>query len=496
MTQKKEQHKILINAVDPEECRIAVVKGIRLESFQIETAALEITRGNIYKGLVTRVEPSLQAAFVDYATERNGFLQQHEIHSDYYSIEKVAAGKKGTFGIRDLIKPGQELLVQVTKEPILNKGAMLTTFISLPGRYVVLMPGGKGSGVSRKIEDDNERGRLKDIMESLRIPEGFGTIVRTAAQNQKKREISKDVRYLLRLWKNINERGVSTPAPCLLYKERHVAIRAIRDHFTSEVDEILIDNKDIFQDVKFFIRIISPRHTKIVKAYRDPEPIFTRYKIEDQIGSIFASKIPLKSGGYIVINSTEALVAIDVNSGKATRQSSMEETAYATNMKAAAEIARQLRLRDLGGLIVIDFIDMRERKHNLAVEKAMKQHTNLDRARINIGKISKFGLMELARQRIAASIEYGSFMPCPHCQGKGLVPSAERLALEFLRRLRSETLKDNITQVKGIVPGNVGSYLLNRKRKELLDLEMRRNLTITLEEDSTMQPGESRIVCE
>jgi len=347
MTQKKEQHKILINAVDPEECRIALLKGSRLESFHIETAAREITRGNIYKGLITRVEPSLQAAFVDYGAERNGFLQQHEIHSDYYSIEKPPAGKKGT---------GQELLVQVTKEPILNKGAMLTTFISLPGRYVVLMPGGKSSGISRKIEDENERGRLRGIIESLKVPEGFGTIARTAAQNQKKQEVSKDVRYLLRLWKNIKKRAVITPAPCLLYKERHVAIRAIRDHFTSEVNEILIDNKEIFQDVKYFIRIISPRHTRIVRAYRDPEPIFTKYEIEDQIGSIFASRIPLKSGGHIVINPTEALVAIDINSGKATHKGSMEETAYATNMEAAAEIARQLRLRDLGGLIVIDFI--------------------------------------------------------------------------------------------------------------------------------------------
>ncbi|MBW1740638.1 MAG: Rne/Rng family ribonuclease [Deltaproteobacteria bacterium] len=496
MTQKKERHKILINAVDPEECRIALVKGNCLESFHIETTAGQITRGNIYKGLVTRVEQSLQAVFVDYGAERHGFLQQHEIHSDYYSIEKPPAGKKGTIGIRDLIKPGQELLVQVTKEPILHKGAMLTTFISLPGRYVVLMPGGKSSGISRKIEDEKERQRLKDIMDSLKIPEGFGTILRTAAQNQKKQEISKDVRYLLRLWKNIKKQGVSTPAPCLLYKERHVAIRAIRDHFTSEVNEILIDNKDIFQDVKYFIRIISPRHTRIVKHYKDPEPLFTRYEIEDQIGSIFASRVPLKSGGHIVINPTEALVAIDVNSGKARREGSMEGTAYATNIEAAGEIARQLRLRDLGGLVVIDFIDMRERKHNLAVERAMKEHTKLDKARVNIGKISKFGLMELARQRIAASIEFGSFMPCPHCQGKGMVPSAERLALEFLRRLRSETLKENITQVKGIVPSNVADYLLNKKRKEILDLEMRRNLTITIEGDLTIQPGENRIICE
>lgn len=495
MTQKKDRHKILINAVDPEECRIALVKGNRLENFGIETAAGEITRGNIYKGVVTRVEPSLQAAFVDYGAERNGFLQQHEIHSDYYA-DKTLASKKGAHGIQHLIEQGQELLVQVTKEPIVNKGAMLTTYISLPGRYAVLMPGGKGSGISRKIEDERERQRLKDIMDSLKVPEGFGTIVRTVAQDQKKREISKDVRYLLRLWKNIKKQGVANPAPSPLYKERHLAIRVIRDHFTTDVSEILIDDKDVYRDVKDFMRIISPRHTKIVKLYKDPQPIFTKNQIEDQIGSIFASTVQLESGGYIAINPTEALVAIDVNSGKSTRKRSMEETAYAINMEAAAEIACQLRLRDLGGLIVIDFIDMRERKHNLSVEKAMKQHTKLDKARINIGKISKFGLMELTRQRIAASVEYGSFMPCPRCQGRGMVPSAERLALEFLRMLRSKTLKDNITQVRGIVPSNVAYYLLNKKRKEIMDVETGRSLTITIEEDPNMQPGESRIICE
>jgi len=495
MTQKKEQYKILINAVDPEECRIALVRGNRLENFGIETAAGEITRGNIYKGVVIRVEPSLQAAFVDYGAERNGFLQQHEIHSDYYA-DKSSAARKKTHGIQHLIKPGQEFLVQVTKEPLINKGALLTTYISLPGRYTVLMPGGKNSGVSRNIENEKERQRLKDIIDSLKIPEGFGTIVRTAAQNQKKRDISKDVRYLLRLWKNITKQGMAKRAPCLLYKERHLAIRVIRDHFTTDVSEILIDDKDVYRDVREFMHIISPRHKKIVKPYKDLQPIFTRNQIEKQIGFIFASRVPLKSGGYIVINPTEALVAIDVNSGKATRKGSVEGTAYATNMEAAAEIARQLRLRDLGGLIVIDFIDMRERKHNIAVEKTVKLHTKLDKARISIGKISKFGLMELVRQRIAASVEHGSFMPCPHCQGRGMVPSAERLALEFLRRLRSETLKDNITQVKGIVPSNVAYYLLNKKRREILDVEAARSLTITIEGSPAMQPGESRIVCE
>lgn len=494
MTKQKEPHKILINAVDPEECRIALVKGGRLEDFSIETAAGELTRGNVYKGVVTRVEPSLQAAFVDYGTDRNGFLQQHEIHSDYY-VDGPVASKKGSPPIRQLIQRGQELLVQVTKEPSGNKGALLTTYISLPGRYAVLMPGGKTSGISRKIEDEKERQRLKGIIDALKIPEGFGTIVRTAGKQQKKRDLSKDIRYLLRLWQNIKKRGLSSPAPYPLYKERHLAIRAIRDRFTPEVNEILVDDKDIYRDARDFMRIISPRHTKIVKLYNAPQPIFTKYQLEKQIASIFESRGTLKSGGHIVINQTEALVAIDVNSGRSTREGSLEKTAFATNMEAAAEIARQLRLRDLGGLIVIDFVDMRERKHKEAVVKAMKDHTKLDKARITVGRISKFGLMELARQRISASIEYGSFAPCPHCQGKGLVPSADKLALEFLRRLRSEILKDNVTQVKGVVPVNVADYLLNRKRKELLEVETRQNLTITIEGDSTLQPGESRIVC-
>jgi ribonuclease E len=495
MTQKKEPNKILINAVDPEECRIALVKEGRLENFSIETAAGEITRGNIYKGVVVRVEPSLQAAFIDYGAERNGFLQQDDIHSDYY-IDKPGTGQKKARGIKRLIHRGQELLVQVTKEPILKKGALLTTYISLAGRYVVLMPGGKTSGISRKIEDERERQRLKDIVDSLKVPEGFSTIVRTAGEHQKKREISKDIRYLQRLWKNIKKQGISNPAPSIIYKERHLAIRVIRDHFSTDVTEILIDDKNVYRDVKDFMHIISPRHAKTVKLYKDPQPIFSKHQIEEQIASIFARKVSLKSGGHIVINPTEALVSVDVNSGKATRKGSMEATAFAINMEAAAEISSQLRLRDLGGLIVVDFIDMRDRKHILAVEKAMRKHAKLDKARISVGRISKFGLMEMVRQRIAASVEYGSFMPCPHCQGRGLVPSAERLALEFLRRLRSETLKENITEVKGIVPSKVASYLLNKKRKEILDVEMERNLRITIEGDPVMQPSESRIVCE
>ena len=494
MKKQEEHYKILINAVDPEECRIAMIKKGHLENFSIETAARELIRGNIYKGKVARVEPSLQAAFIDYGAEKHGFLQQHEIHSDYFADKPDACNKKKP-AILDLIEPGQELLVQVTKDPILHKGAMLSTYISLPGRYSVLMPGSKGSGVSRKIEDEKERQRLKEIIESLKIPEGFGTIVRTAGNGQNKRDISKDIRYLLRMWENIRKQGIHGPAPRLLYKERHLAIRAIRDLFTVDVNEILVDNKEIHKDLKGFMRIISPKHTGIVKLYKDPQPMFTKHQLENQIYSIFASKVRLKSGAHIVINPTEALVAIDVNSGKSTRGGSMEKTAYTTNLEAAPEIARQLRLRDLGGLVVIDFIDMRDRKHKQAIIGAIREHTKLDKARISIGTISKFGLLELSRQRITASIEYGSFIPCPHCHGKGLVASAERLALEFMRQLRSEILKDNnLKHIKGIVPVNVADYLQNKKRRELLDVEMKQNLTITIEGDTTLPPGESRII--
>jgi len=493
MTATKEQYKILINAVDPEECRIALVRNGNLENFSIETTAGELTRGNIYKGKITRVEPSFQAAFVDYGAEKNAFLQRHDIHSDYFA-EKPKGSTKKQPGLSDLIKPGQELLVQVTKEPMLHKGSMVTTFISLPGRYTVLMPGAKSSGISRQIADEKERKRLKDIIASLKIPEGVGTIVRTAGYEQSKRNISKDVRYLLRLWENIKKRGMSMPAPCLLYKERHLAIRAIRDLFTTDVTEILVDDKAVYKDVKEFMRIISPKQTRIVKLHNSPKPIFTKHELENQISSIFDNKVALPSGGHVVINPTEALVAIDVNSGKSTREGSIEKTAYSTNMEAAAEIARQLRLRDLGGLIVVDFIDMKDRKHKQAVVKAVKDHTKLDKARIGVGTISKFGLLELSRQRITASIEYGSFIPCPHCNGKGLVPSAERLALDFMRKLRLEILKNDTKALRGIVPVNVADYLQNKKRRELLDVEMKQNLTITIEGDANLHPGESRIV--
>ena len=483
--------KILINAVDPGECRIATVKDSKLEEFHIESSAREITHGNIYKALIYRIEPGLQAAFVDYGGERHGFLQKHEIHSDYFQDNH-----SGDRSIKNIVKRGQELLVQIVKDPIMNKGAMLTTYISLPGRYVVLMPGSKNRGISRKIENEDERKRLKEIVNKLKLPEGFGIIVRTVGAKSTKTLLSRDLSYLLRLWENITNKGSKKDAPALLYKERNLVLRSIRDYFTPEVSEILVDDIDVFHEVKDFIHIISPKHTKIVKLYKGAKPIFTKHQLEDQIASIFENRVNLNSGGSIVIEQTEALVAVDVNSGKATRQESIEQTALQTNLEAAEEVARQLRLRDLGGLIVIDFIDMKDSKHRLKVEKAVKACLKGDKARTKVGRLSTFGLMEMSRQRIRPSIDYGQYEPCSYCKGKGLMPSTEMMGLGFLRKLRLETLNDEILNVEGIVPDRVADYLLNKKRKEILDLETRRSIKVKIKGDSAMVPGESRIICE
>jgi len=482
--------KILINAVDHEEVRIAIVTDSKLEVFHIESASREITHGNIYKGTVTRIEPSLQAVFVDYGAERNGFLQKYEIHRDYYQDNPT-----GDSSISNLIKRGQELLVQVTKDPMMKKGAMLTTLISLPGRYLVLMPGNENRGISRKIEDEEERQRLKEIIGSFKIPDGFGLIVRTAGESCTKTMLNRDMQYLMRLWKGIKDNVRNVQAPALMYKERNLVLRSIRDYFTSEINEILIDDSAVFHEVKDFIKIISSKHQKIVKLHKGDKPIFTKFQLEDQIASIFDNRVALKSGGSIVIEQTEALVAIDVNSGKATQKKSIEETALLTNLEAAEEITRQLRLRDLGGLIVIDFIDMKDSRHRIELERAIKNFVKSDKARTKVGRISRFGLIEMSRQRLRPSIDFGSYGPCGRCQGKGVTPSTETLGLAFLRKLRLETLKGNLTSVKGILPVEVADYLLNKKRKEILDLELRRDLHITIEGSKSLIPGQHEILC-
>ena len=477
--------KILINAVDPEEVRLAIVKDCRLEEFHIESAAREILHSSVYKGVITRIEPSLQAVFVDFGADRHGFLQRQEIHSDYFQDPP-----NNGHSIQNLVRRGQELVVQVTKDPIMKKGAMLTTFISLPGRHAVLMPGSDNRGISRKIEDETERKRLKEIVDKLDLPDGFGLIVRTAGQGCNKTMLAKDVRYLLRLWKDITERAVEAPAPSVLYKDRNLAVRSIRDHFTSDIKEILIDDEAVHQEVKNFVRIISPKQTGIVKLHKSDKPIFTRFQLEDQIATIFNNRVNLKSGGSVVLERTEALVAIDVNSGKGTQKKNIEETALMTNLEAAAEIARQLRIRDLGGLIVVDFIDMREQKHRNQVEKALRASMKQDRARVKIGKISKFGLLELSRQRLRPSIDFGSMQTCTHCSGKGQVPSKESLGLSVLRKLKLDSLKEDLLQVTVQLPRPVATYLLNRKRKEISDLECKRGITITIIARDDLIPGQ------
>ncbi len=480
--------KILINAVDPEECRIAKVKDSKLEDFHIESATREILHGNIYKGVISRVEPSLQVAFVDFGAERHGFLQQHEIHSDYYQDSP-----SGDHSINNIVKRGQELLVQVTKDPIMKKGAMLSTYISLPGRYVVLMPGSTKNGISRKIEDEEERKRLKEVISKIKISDGFGVIVRTVGKGSTKTHLLKDIRYLMRLWKSIMKRGMQDNAPSLLYKERNLAVRSIRDYFTPDVTEILIDDEAVHKEIRGFVHIISPKQINIVKRHKSAKPIFTKFQLEDQIATIFKSRVALKSGGSIVIEQTEALVAVDVNSGKGTKKKNIEETAMMTNLEAAEEIARQLRLRDLGGLIVIDFIDMRDRKNRNAVEKELKSHLKNDKARVKVGRISTFGLLEMSRQRLRPSIEFGSFQPCGHCEGKGLVPSTETLGLSFLRKLKLQTLKEGLRDVEVTLPTHVADYVLNKKKGEILELEKRRDLEITIKGADTLKLGQSDI---
>jgi ribonuclease E len=482
--------KILINALDPDENRIATIVDNKLDQFHIETAARQVTQGNIYKGVVTRVEPSLQAVFVDYGAEKNGFLQKNEIHSDYF--QDVETKDKALF---NLIKKGQEMIVQVTKNPINQKGAMLTTFISLPGRFGVLMPGNTTKGVSRKIDEEEERKRLVGILKSIKIPEGFGMIVRTAGKNATKTMLTADLKYLMRVWKNIDKLAMVDQAPSLLYKEQTLAVRSLRDYFTTDITEILIDCPETFKEVQDFIGLIAPKQKKIVKLFKGEKPIFSKYQLEEQISSIYKREVQLKSGGCIVIEQTEAMVTIDVNSGKSTKKKNIEETAFYTNMEAGEEVARQLRLRDMGGLIVVDFIDMKERKHKAEITKSLKKYLKVDKAKTKVGGITTFGLLEMSRQRIRHSITYGSYEPCIHCNGRGMTPSVETQGMAFLRQLNLKTIKPEVDQVNCLVPRDLAYYILNKKREELFEIETKREVSITIKIDPEMVSGQSRIVC-
>jgi len=558
--------RMLIDATHAEETRVVVVKGNRLEEFDFETATKKQLKGNIYLAKVTRVEPSLQAAFVDYGGNRHGFLAFNEIHPDYYQIpvadreallqeeaeqaaqdaalddaesESESEGESGTaeqpdgdgdtedaaaeasaseddetdedgddgaiavaesvttngdamdevprprtrsrrsYKIQEVIKKRQILLVQVVKEERGNKGAALTTYLSLAGRYCVLMPNtARGGGISRKIANQTARRKLKTIVSELEVPEGMGVIVRTAGQSRTKSEIKRDFEYLLRMWDSVRELTLQSTAPTVVYEEASLIKRAVRDLYTKDVDEILVEGEDGYRMAKDFMRMLLPSHAKKVQPYRDRIPSFHRYQVEQQLDTMHSNVVHLKSGGYLVLSPTEALVAVDVNSGRSTKERNIEETALKTNLEAAEEVARQLRLRDLAGLIVIDFIDMEENRHNRAVERRIKDCLKDDRARIQVGRISSFGLLEMSRQRLRPSLFEASMVPCPHCAGTGHVRSTESTALHVLRGVEDEGIRKRASEITLHVPADVAPYLLNQKRDAVAEIEARYNMRV------------------
>lgn len=468
--------KMLINATEEEEIRVAIVDDGILQELDIQSTAKQQLKGNIYKGKVSNLEQGLQAAFVDFYGGKPGFLSMGEVQPAYWG-EQTKGGRRR---VQDVLKRGQEILVQVTKDEIGAKGAAITTYLSLPGRYLVLMPSSDSTGISRKIEDETKRKRLKQIMHELELPPDMGVIVRTAGLDRTKAELAKDLSYLLKLWETIEQKGKQAEAPALIYQDLDVIIRAIRDYFSTDIKEVLIDDPEVHKKAKAFFAEIMPRYTRRVKLYSERKPLFTKYELEKQIETIYKRKILLKGGGSIVIEPTEAMVTIDVNSGRGIPSKGIEETAYQANMEAAREIARQLRLRDLGGLVVIDFIDMKDRKHKQAVEREFKAAVKPDKARTQVSAISRLGLMELSRQRLRSPLWDVSFKPCPACHGQGVVKSTEALSMNILRRIHEAASRGNLRAVRGIMSTSVSEYLLNRKRKELLDIESEYGVKVTL----------------
>jgi len=484
--------KMLINAIDEEEYRVAIIKDGLLDGFYIETITAEEKTGNIYKAIVQQIEPSLQACFVDFGSDKNGFLQASEIHPEYHQISAKSDKDQSSPRIEKILKKGQELLVQVRKEMPGRKGAQLTTYLSFASRYLVLMPGGTG-GVSKKIEDENERQRLKSIMSKFKIPADVGYIVRTAAEKTNRKDLSRDLNRLLRMWKLIKQNVKKAEPLTLIHKEQDLCLRTLRDYFTSEITEVLVDDKETFLKVKDYMKIISPRHQRRVKLYKGKPPLFAHYEIEKQIETIYGSKVPLKSGGSIVIEPTEAMISIDVNSGRGRSGKNVESTAFNTNVEAATEIARQLQLRDIGGLVVIDFIDMRDKNHIREIEKLLREETKKDKAKIDMAHISKFGLLELSRQRLRPSIESRSYETCAYCQGRGLVVAVGPASVSFLRQITTGVSRKGVVQVKGILPVAVATYLQNRKRRELAILESRYGVDISIQGDSSLPPGSGKL---
>lgn len=468
--------RMLFNATQQEELRVAIVDGQKLIDIDIETAGREQRKGNIYKGVITRIEPSLEACFVNYGEERHGFLPFKEVARAYFKDGVDVRGAR----IQDALSEGQELIVQVEKEERGNKGAALTTFISLAGRYLVLMPNNpRGGGVSRRIEGE-DRQELRETMAQLEVPDGMSIIARTAGIGRSAEELQWDLNYLMQLWKAVDGAAVDNKAPLLIYLESSLVIRAIRDYFQPDIGEILIDTDDIYDQARAFMSVVMPDNMNRVKKYRDDVPLFSRFQIEHQIESAYSRMVMLPSGGAIVIDHTEALVAIDVNSARATKGADIEETAARTNLEAADEIARQLRLRDLGGLIVIDFIDMESSKAQKDVETRLKDALRHDRARVQMGKISRFGLMELSRQRLRPSLSEGSHVTCPRCNGTGHIRDTESSALQVLRIIQEEAMKENTAAIHCQVPVEVAAFLLNEKRPDINLIETRFKVNVLL----------------
>ena len=470
---------MLVNATQEEELRVALVDGQRIYDLDIEIPSRETKKANVYKGRITRVEPSLEAAFVDYGAERHGFLPLKEVSRDYFKTPD-ANGNGNRAGIRELLQEGQELIVQVEKEERGNKGAALTTFISLAGRFLVLMPNNpRAGGVSRRVEGE-DREQLREAMDNLQIPDGMGAIVRTAGVGRTPEELQWDLNNLVDVWNAIKQASEGRPAPFLIYQESKAILRALRDYLSDDIGEILVDKKEIYDEAQEYMQRFMPGNLRRLKFYDDHVPLFTRYQIESQIESAYSHKVTLPSGGSIVIDHTEALVSIDINSARSTRGTDIETTACNTNLEAADEIARQMRLRDVGGLIVIDFIDMESQKNQRAVEDRLRDAVKQDRARIQIGRISRFGLLELSRQRLRPSISESTNIVCPRCSGMGVIRSVESLALAILRLIGEEARKDRTAKVIAQLPVDVATYLMNEKRDWLNNIETRSGIDIVL----------------
>ncbi|NOX56615.1 MAG: Rne/Rng family ribonuclease [Planctomycetes bacterium] len=477
---------MLVNVLQPEESRIAIIENGVLEELYVERNSLESYVGNIYKGRVVNIEPSIQAAFVDFGVGRNGFLHVSDVDLQYYKhllpqkelqnqrrAQRVLNERniRNKPPIQDIFRRGSEVLVQVIKDGIGTKGPTLSTYISIPGRYLVLMPGLQRVGVSRKIADEEVRRKLRSTLRELNPPPGLGFIIRTAGVDRTKKDLQRDLNYLLRLWRVIVRRLKKYPTPVDIYEESDMIIRTIRDIYTSEIDAVWIDEPEAYQRAREFMKIVLPRHVNRIKLYEGKEPIFHKYGIEEEIARIHSRHVPLKGGGSIVIDQTEALVAIDVNSGTFRADDDAEETAFQVNMRAAEEICRQIRLRDLGGVIVIDFIDMREERHRRAVERALRQALRRDRARTKVLRLSPFGIIEMTRQRIRPSLRRSVFENCPACEGTGLVKTAESVAIEVMRILMTAAHRDEVQTIKIEVHSRVADYLNNRKRREINRIE-------------------------